>query len=351
MKMKKRSIWIYLVITLLILLYGFITIKNLTTTAYGKVDSLFGIASKIDDYINPQVFKDTSIYEIRKVLHKKTIKFTLKPSPFVTTKNIDIKTESNEIPVKIYFPSSESNLPIIIYSHGGSWVSGNVDDYDNIARKLSKYTKAIVVSVNYRLAPEDPFPAAINDVYNILQWVYENCKNINGDPSRISVAGDSAGGNISTVVSQMARDKGGPKITSQVLIYPSTNIYELNTNSWEYFGKEFNLTQENFNKFLSLYVPNKEQRKSSYASPLLSDNLKDLPNTLIITAEFDPLRDEGEAYGEKLRKSGVKVIITRYKGVTHGFVSMDSITFKADKALKEISTFLIEQFNNKKEST
>jgi acetyl esterase len=285
------------------------------------------------------------------VLHKKTIKFTLKPSPFVTTKNIDIKTESNDIPVRIYFPSSESNLPIIIYSHGGSWVSGNVDDYDNIARKLSKYTKAVVVSVNYRLAPEDPFPAAINDVYNILQWVYENGKNINGDPSRISVVGDSAGGNISTVVSQMARDKDGPKITSQVLIYPSTNIYELNTKSWDHFGKEFNLTQENFNKFLSLYVPNKEQRKSSYASPLLSDNLKNLPSTLIITAELDPLRDEGEAYGEKLKKSGVKVITTRYNGVSHGFVSMDSITQKADKALKEISIFLIEQFKNNKEST
>ena len=146
-----------------------------------------------------------------------------------------------------------------------AWISGTIDDYDNICRKLSKNSKAIVVSVNYRLAPENPFPAGLNDVYNVLQWVYKNAKSINGDSSLICVAGDSAGGNLSAVVSQMARDKAGPHITSLVLIYPSTNIYKLNTKSWSYFGMDYDFTRENSEKFISLYTPKLEDRKNKYA--------------------------------------------------------------------------------------
>ena len=165
---------------------------------------------------------------------------------------MDIKTASNQVPVRIYTPDNGNNFPLIIYSHGGSFISGNIDEYDDVCRKLSKNSRAIVVSVNYRLAPENPFPAGLNDVYNVLQWVYKNAKSINGDSSRICVAGDSAGGNLSAVVSQMARDKDGPHITSLVLIYPSTNIYELNTKSWSYFGMDYNLTRENSERFISL---------------------------------------------------------------------------------------------------
>jgi acetyl esterase len=260
---------------------------------------------------------------------------------------MDIKTDSNQVPVRIYTPDDGNEFPLIIYSHGGSWISGNIDEYDNICRKISKKSNAIVVSVNYRLAPEDPFPAGLNDVYNVLQWVYKNAESINGDASRICVVGDSAGANLSAVVSQMAREKGGPHITSQVLIYPSTNIYKLNTKSWSYFGMDYNLTRENSNKFISLYTPKLEDRKNAYASPLLAGNFRDLPDTLIITAEFDPLRDEGEDYGNKLKDAGVNVTVTRYKGVTHGFVSMEKITKKDDEALNEISTYLQKQLNKK----
>ncbi len=341
----KRIFWIFLAIILFAMTCGFFIVKNSTTTIYGKLDATFGMMSKIEEYFHPVSLKGKSIYEMRAVLHNNTSKFKSKPIPFSNIKNMDIKTASNQVPVRIYTPDNGSNFPLIIYSHGGSWVSGNIDDYENICRKLSKNSNAIVVSVNYRLAPENPFPAGIHDVYNVLQWIYENAKSINGDASRICIAGDSAGGNISAAVSQMARDKGGPHITSQILIYPSTNIYKLNTKSWSNFGMDYNLTRENFEKFISLYIPKSEDRKNEYASPLLSENFKGLPNTLIITAEFDPLRDEGEAYGSKLKDANVDVTFIRFKGVTHGFLSMDKITKKSDEALNEISTYLQKQFN------
>lgn len=347
--MKKKKIWwIFSAVVFIVTIYCFLLIKNLTITKYGKLDTLFCVMSKIEEHFYPISLKGKSVYEMRTTLHKSTTIWNSNPIPFSNIKNMDIKTASNQVPVRIYTPDSNSNeLPIIIYSHGGSWISGSMDDYYNVCRKLSKNSKAIVISVNYRLAPENPFPAGLNDVYNVLKWVYKYAKSINGDSSRICVVGDSAGANLSAVVSQMARDKGGPPIISEVLIYPSTNIYQLNTKSWSYFGMDYNITRENSEKFISLYTPSLEERQSGYASPLLSKNFKDLPDTLIITAEFDPLRDEGEAYGNKLKEAGVNVISTRYKGVTHGFISMDKITNKADKALIEISRYLKVQFNRK----
>ncbi|MGH4121097.1 alpha/beta hydrolase [Clostridium sp.] len=344
---KKKVLWIFLVVVCFAITYGYFVIKNITTTSNGKIDLILGTMSKVEQYFNPVSLKEKSIYEIRIALLKSTKIFNSKPISFQNIKNMDIQTDSNQVPVRIYTPDEGNIFPLIIYSHGGSFVSGSIDEYENVCRKLSKNTKAIVVSVNYRLAPENPFPAGVNDVYNVLQWVYKNAKSINGDSSRICIAGDSAGGNISAVISQMARDKDGPHITCQVLIYPSTNIYQLNTKSWEYFGMDYSLTTENSERFISLYTPKLEDRKNNYTSPILSENLNGLPDTLIITAEFDPLRDEGEAYGNKLRTAGVNVISTRYKGVTHGFISMGKITKKAEQSLNEISTYLLKQFNKK----
>ncbi|HEY8805466.1 MAG TPA: alpha/beta hydrolase [Clostridium sp.] len=348
---KKKAFWIFSVVVLIAVIYSSITIKNITTTSYGKVDTIFGLMSKIEILFNPASLKDKSIKEIRFALHKLTTIWSSKPIHFSNIKNISVKTASCKIPVRIYTPDKGDKFPLIIYSHGGSWVSGELDDYDNVCRKLSKKSKAIVLSVDYCLAPENPFPAGLNDVYSVLEWVYKNAKNINGDSNLICVAGDSAGANLSAVVSQIARDKAGPHIISQVLIYPSTNIYELNTKSWAYFGMDYNLTRENSNKFISLYIPVLEDRKNVNASPLLTKDFKNLPNTLIITAQFDPLRDEGESYGNKLKQAGVDVRSTRYNGVTHGFVTMDRITRKSDLAINEISTYLRGQFHKNKTSS
>lgn len=198
--------------------------------------------------------------------------------------------------------------------------------------------------MDYRLAPENHFPAGLNDVYNVLQWTYKNAENINGNKKKIAVAGDSAGGNLSAAVSLMTLNESGPHITCQVLIYPSTNIYELNTQSWSYFANDFNISKEDMEKYISLYIPRKEDRKTPYASPLLAKNLKELPDTLVITSEIDPLRDDGEAYGNKLKNAGIQVDTIRFNGVTHGFITMDKITDKADDALNQISLYLQNKF-------
>lgn len=340
----KKSIKIISVIIFILIIAGFFIIKNLTKINDGKLNMYIAIRLQMDKILNPKSIKGESINDIRYYLNRESTKWSNKPIPFYNIKNVTIEINSEKIPVRIYTPENGGNLPIIIYSHGGFWIGGNRDTCDSTCRKLSKDIKAIVISVDYRLAPENPFPAGLNDVYNVLQWTYKNSKSINGDEKHIAVVGDSAGGNLSAAVSLMARDKNGPSITCQVLIYPSTNIFELKTKSWSYFANKFNLSVDDMEKYISFYVPREEDRKNPYASPLLSKNFSKLPNTLVITAEIDPLRDEGEAYGNKLKEAGVPVDIVRYEGVTHGFITMDKITNKADEALNQISLFLQKQF-------
>ena len=341
MKSKGKIIGIIL---FLFIIAGFFTIKNLTETRGGKINTYVAVNLQLDKMLNPRLTNEQSIEEIRERLNRDSTKLSKEPISFSNIKNITIEINSEKIRVRIYTPEEGDKFPIIIYAHGGSWISGNLDTHDSICRKLSHNIKAIVISVDYRLAPENPFPAALNDVYNILQWTSQNAKNINGDEKLIAIVGDSAGGNLSSVVSLMARDKEGPNITCQVLIYPSTNIDQLNSESWSYFANDFNISTEEMEKYISLYVPKKEDRKNSYASPLLTKDFKGLPDTLIITAEIDPLRDEGEAYGNKLKEAGNKVEVRRINGVTHGFITMDKITDKADEALNQIYLYLQNKF-------
>lgn len=340
----KKAIKITSIIVFILAITFFFVIRNLTKTVDGKLNMYIGARQQLDKILNPKSIKGKEIKEIREYLNKQSTKWSSKPIPFSNIKNTTIEINSEKIPVRIYTPEGGAKLPIIIYSHGGFWIGGNLDTCDSICRKLSQNTKAIVISVDYRLAPENPFPAAVNDVYNILQWTLKNAGSINWDEKHIAVAGDSSGGNLSASVSLMARDKNGPHITCQVLIYPSTNIYELNSKSWSYFANDFNLSKEDMEKYTSLYVPKKEDRKNHYASPLLAKDFCKLPDTLVITSEIDPLRDEGEAYANKLKEAGVKAGFTRYKGVTHGFIKMNNITNKSDEALNQICLYLQKEF-------
>ncbi|MBV7276296.1 alpha/beta hydrolase [Clostridiaceae bacterium UIB06] len=336
----KKAIKVISLIVFILIITGFFTIKTLTKTRNGQLNTYIAANLKLDKILNSKLSNDKSIKELRQYLNTQSTKWSNKPIPFSNIKNTTIQMDSQKIPVRIYTPEGGYNLPIIIYSHGGFWIGGTLDAYENVCRKLSQNTKAILISVDYRLAPENPFPDGINDVYNVLQWTYKNAEGINGDKKHIVLAGDSSGGNISAAVSLMARDKNGPPIACQILIYPSTNIFELNSKSWSYFASKFNLSIEDMEKYTSLYVPKKEDRKNPYASPLLAKDFSKLPDTLIITAEIDPLRDEGEAYGKKLKEAGTQADITRYKGVVHGFVSMDKITNKSDEALNQISSYI-----------
>lgn len=340
----KRKNKIILIVIFALIVTGFFIIKNLAETKGGKINTYIAVNLQLDKILNPRSTNEQSIENIRERLNNESIKSSKPPIPFSNIKNITVEVNSEEIPVRIYTPEDGDMFPIIIYSHGGSWIAGNLDTHDNVCRKLSKNAKAIVISVDYRLAPENPFPAGFNDVYNVLQWTDKNAKSINGDENHIAIAGDSSGGNLSAAVCLMAKDKNGPHITCQVLIYPSTNIYELNTQSWSDFSNDFNISKEDMEKYISLYVPQKEDRKNPYVSPLLANEFNQLPDTLVITAEIDPLRDEDEAYENKLNEAGIQSDIIRFNGVTHGFITMDKITNKADEALNQVSLYLQSEF-------
>lgn len=248
---------------------------------------------------------------------------------------------AGEIPVRIYTPEGAAPLPILVFLHGGGWVVGTLDGYDDVCRALARAVPAIVVSVDYRLAPEHPFPAAADDSYAATCWAAENAASIGGDPARIAVGGDSAGGNLSAVVSLMARDHRHPKLAHQLLVYPLTDLRG-STDSMRENGEGYFLTYRTIIWFANHYTT-PAQRLLPYVSPLLAPDLGRLPSATVITAEFDPLRDEGEAYAARLRASGVLVEQTRYDGMIHGFFSMPMFR-QAGEAIEQSASALRRAF-------
>lgn len=208
---------------------------------------------------------------------------------------------------------------MLVFFHGGGFVIGSIELYEEFCRALTNGAGCIVVSVGYRLAPEHKFPAAVEDCYSATKWVAVNAKAIDGDSTHIAVGGDSAGGNLAAVVAVMARDEGSVPLVFQLLLYPTTNLAH-DTLSMQENASGYLLTRDDMFWFRSLYLPNDADRNNPYASPLLAQDLHGLPPALVITAEYDPLRDEGEAYTTRLREAGVTVVCTRYNGMIHGFL-------------------------------
>ena len=243
------------------------------------------------------------------------------------------------VPVRIYFPEGAAPFPVTVFYHGGGWVIGNVDSHDALCRKLTNAIGCVTVSVDYRLAPEAKFPAAAEDCYAATRWVSENAAALGCDPKRLAVCGDSAGGNLAAVVPLMARDRGKPPIAFQVLIYPCTDG-GLETGSMRELAEGYFLTRGAMVWFWNHYVRDHNDRSNPYAAPIHAPELKGLPPALVITAEYDPLRDEGEAYAAKLRAAGVPVTVTRYDGTIHGFVSMADNLDKGKEAIKQVVSTL-----------
>jgi acetyl esterase len=229
------------------------------------------------------------------------------------------------IPVRIYRPDSERAWkPGLVWFHGGGWVIGNLDSADGAARMVCNASGCVVVSVDYRLAPEHKFPAAADDCYAATKWVAEHAAELGIDTSRIAVGGDSAGGNLAAVVAQMARDAGGPRIRFQALVYPVTD-YDFGTGSYTDNADGYLLTKSSMVWFWGHYLNDDADGAHPKASPIRHADLKGLPPAIVITAEFDPLRDEGEAYAERLRGCGVPVEVKRYEGQIHGFFANPAI--------------------------
>ncbi|MCE2461840.1 MAG: alpha/beta hydrolase [Pseudomonadales bacterium] len=223
------------------------------------------------------------------------------------------------VPARVYRPHGDGPFPVVMMFHGGGWVIGDLATADSQSREVCRGVGAIVISVDYRLAPEHRFPAAAEDCYSATLWAAEHAGVHDGDAGSLALVGDSAGGNLAAVVAQMARDRGGPRIAFQLLVYPVTDGVNFDTASYRDNAEGFLLTAEAMHWFWDHYAPVLDDRRSPYASPLLATDLSSLPPALVMTAEYDPLRDEGEAYGRALADAGVDAEVIRYDGFIHGF--------------------------------
>ena len=238
--------------------------------------------------------------------------------------------------MRIYTPAGAGTFPALVWFHGGGWVVGTLDMADGTSRHLCVGADCVVISVDYRLAPEAKFPAAAEDCYAATKWVAENASSINVDPYRIAVGGDSAGGNLAAVVSLMVRDRGGPTLAFQLMVYPVTDR-NFRTDSYRQNAEGYLLTREGMVWYWEHYLREPSDAVNPYAAPMQAKDLKGLPPALVITAEFDPLRDEGEAYAKRLEAAGVRTICTRYDGMVHG---MSDMVDKAKGAITQASTAL-----------
>lgn len=267
------------------------------------------------------------------------------PEPVAKVENLMIPGSAGKIPIRVYTPEGRAPFPILVYFHAGGFVVGGLDMSDNLCRAIANGAFCIVVSVDYRLAPEYRHPAAVEDAFAAIQWVSENADSLQGDPTRIAVCGNSAGANLSAVLSLMAKDKGGPVIIYQVLICPATDLSSYNTESFYYFGDGPWLAKADAQWVMENYLEGEAQARHPYVSPLLAEDLTGLPPALVITAEFDILRDEGEAYADRLKKAGVPVICSRYDGMIHDFPGIGLGMFdRARDAIREVTNALCSAF-------
>lgn len=271
---------------------------------------------------------------------------------FTYQMDLSVFRDDYGIPLRIFFPDKEtmeafrrghSKAPIIIYIHGGGWVTDNPANYQRISVKMAKRLKAIIISIDYRLAPEYKFPIGLEDCYYIVSKI---CQNQFVYPIRtkdITIMGDSAGGNLATAVCMMARDRGEFKVESQILIYPVTNSDYSETSPYPSVhenGYDYVLTSGKMRDFVRLYQREESDRLNPYFTPLKAENLSGVATTLIITAQYDPLRDEGEAYGRLLRKAGNRVKIHRVRKVIHGFFGVGVNIRKVDEVLELMERFM-----------
>jgi acetyl esterase len=255
-----------------------------------------------------------------------------------------IAGSGGNIPIRIYTPEGSGPFPMLVYFHGGGWVLGGLNAVHGPCTALANRAHAMVVSVDYRLAPEHPFPAAVNDCYAATKWTADNAALINGDAERIAVAGDDAGGSLAAVISVLAREAGSPSLMFQLLLYPFTNV-DFATSSYEKYGQGYFLTINLINWFQRHYLTGEHDADDWRASPMRAPDLSGLPPTHVITAEFDPLRDEGEAYAARLRSSRVEATVKRYDGQIHSFAtSLAGVIDEGRTVIEEVGMRLRQVF-------
>lgn len=264
--------------------------------------------------------------------------------PFYQMWDQQVLSEGHEIPVRLFFPMKGGNdRPLLIFFHGGGFVVGNINSYSKICTHMANITGHIVLSVDYRLAPEHPFPAGLEDCYAVVKEVVHSPLLEHNVKHGVFLIGDSAGGNLAAAVSLLARDRGEFQIARQILLYPAT-YYDHSENSpfpsVKENGSDYLLTSKRMVDYMNLYVADKRDFKNPYVAPLLAEDLSHQPETLIITAQYDLLRDEGEAYGKRLHEAGNKVSIYRMPDAIHGFIALSPLFPEVKECYKIINRFL-----------
>ncbi|HEX2648259.1 MAG TPA: alpha/beta hydrolase [Candidatus Dormibacteraeota bacterium] len=255
--------------------------------------------------------------------------------PVGGVEDITIPGPKTPLQARVYEPSGSGPHPVMVFFHGGGWVIGDIETHDPLCRALHAATGSMIISVAYRLAPEHRFPAAVDDSYAAVEWVAANAEALGADPEHLGVGGDSAGGNLSAVVGLLARDRGGPAVAYQLLLYPATDM-GMKFPSVVENGEGYFLTYKDMVWFMDHYIRDASDKLSPLASPLRATDHSRLPPAIVVTAEYDPLRDEGEAYAQALRKAGVKVKLRRYDGMIHGFLSMYDLVDRSRAAIDAV---------------
>ncbi len=256
-------------------------------------------------------------------------------------RNVLADGPEGQLPVRIYHPAPGTRLPLLVYFHGGGWVIGNIEVVDKACRALANTAQCVVASVEYRLSPETKFPGPVEDCYSATRWLAEHASEFGANAKQLIVAGDSAGGNLAAAVPLMARDRGGPEIAYQLLIYPVTAPARgTRFASYEENADGYLLTRAAMEWFWDLYLAKPEDGKNPYASPLEADDLSGLPPAMVVTEEYDPLRDEGQAYAKRLQEAGVPTKLVHYDGLIHGFFWMGGVFTQVTDLLEQIATDL-----------
>lgn len=255
-----------------------------------------------------------------------------------------VPVQNGAINIRIYTPDGQGDFPVLLTIHGGGWVAGSLAVFDHISRALANRIGCIVVSIEHRLAPENKFPIPLLDCFAAARWVAEHINEFGGDSTRMAVLGESAGGNIAAALALLARDRGGPGFVYQVLVNPALDYPEPGSESMNQFGKGYGLTQIDILWCLQQYMAGENDLHDPYFLPLRSSNLHELPPALILTAEYDPLRDDGQAYAERLQAAGVPATAICIEGVIHGFFLLTKLIEPANQALEIVAEGLRNAF-------
>ncbi|MBX9628223.1 MAG: alpha/beta hydrolase [Gemmataceae bacterium] len=296
------------------------------------LDQLAELGPKPIETLTPQEAREQpGPADAVKALLKKQNKSTA-PEPVGAVKDITWPGPGGNLPARVYTPKGDGPFPVLVYFHGGGWVIADIDAYDASCRALCNAAGCVVVSAEYRRAPEHPFPAAADDALAAYEYVLGHAKNLNGDPKKVAVGGESAGGNLAAVTCLRARDKGVVAPVHQLLVYPVTDT-NFDTPSYTTYADAKPLNRAMMKWFFAHYVGNRLSGPHPYAVPLNAPDLRRLPPATVITAEIDPLRDDGKRYADKLKAAGVEVDYTNYDGVTHEFFGMGAVVDKAKEAV------------------